>query len=164
MSIVSGKEINTNLTNEVALKIIDYIERNHLKRGDHLAAQRFADAFRVSRSPVRKALIKLSSLNVFETGAAFHELLMRSSGNPFYLEALKRQNRLRRLIVHKGAIDAERLVRQCREHLRILDLLEAGENARAAEIMRAHLSVASEAATRTCRTSRAAAPVGELHL
>jgi len=124
----------------------------------------FAEARQAQERLLAENPNRASRADVFETGAAFHEMLMRSSGNPFYLEALKRQNRLRRLIEHKGAIDAERLVRQCREHLRILDLLEAGENARAAEIMRAHLSVASEAAARACKTSRAALPAGDLHL
>ena len=124
----------------------------------------FAEARLAQERLLAEDASRASREEVFETGAAFHEMLMRCSGNPFYLEALKRQNRLRRLIEHQGAIDTDRLARQCREHLRIIDLLEAGENERAAEIMREHLGDASRAAMRLRETSRAAAPLGELHL
>jgi DNA-binding GntR family transcriptional regulator len=125
----------------------------------------FAEARLAQEKLLAEDAGRVSREAVFETGAAFHEMLMRCSGNPFYLEALKRQNRLRRLIEHRGAIDADRLVRQCRAHLRILDLLEAGQNERAAEIMREHLGEALRAVTHRRDTGRpAAAPPGELHL
>lgn len=290
MSVVSDKEINASLTNQVALKIVDYIERNHLARGDHLGAQRFADAFKVSRSPVRNALIKLSGLkvvearknrgffllagpsalpevrrlisvpledelylrvaqdrligrladriteaelarrylvtrsqlrrmlarmakegwvarkpgygwqflpvltsreavfqsysfrkaiepaaileptyhmdektylhcrarqtellgadmerltpvHVFELGCDFHETVVGCSQNPYPLDELRRQNRLRRLMEYRIALDKDRIRRQCREHLEIIDRIEAGDRAGAAELMRRHLDI-----------------------
>jgi DNA-binding GntR family transcriptional regulator len=126
--------------------------------------QAFACARKAQQELLARPRHRITREEVFETGAAFHEMLMRCSGNPFYLEALKRQNRLRRLIEQKGAIDEERLARQCREHLSILDLLEAGENHRAADLMREHLSAASRSAIRARESERTAALVGELHL
>lgn len=126
--------------------------------------QAFAAAREAQRALLAEGCHRAAREQVFETGAAFHEMLMRCSGNPFYLEALKRQNRLRRLLEQQGAIDAERLKRQCREHLRMLDLLENGENLRAAELMREHLGDASRSAMGTRETRRAADRPGELHL
>jgi len=297
MSLVLDKEIDASLTNQVALKIIDYIERNRLQRGDHLAAQRFADAFTVSRSPVRNALIKLASLevvesrqnrgffltasptalpevrrlitvpvedelylrvardrligrladhiteaelarqypvtrsqlqrilarmakegwiarkpgygwqflpvltsrdavmqsysfrkaiepaaiveptyhmeektflhsrarqnallgadldrltpvHVFELGCDFHETVVGCSGNPYALDELRRQNRLRRLMEYRITLDKERIQRQCREHLEILDRIEAGDRTGAAELMRRHLDITSSVKTK----------------
>ncbi|MDP2619758.1 MAG: GntR family transcriptional regulator [Hyphomicrobiales bacterium] len=290
MTVVSEREINASLTNQVALRIVDYIERNHLQRGEHLAAQRFADAFKVSRSPVRNALLKLSSLNVveahrnrgfflaaarsalpevrrlisvpledelylgvaqdrligrladrvteaelarrypvtrsqlrrmlarmakegwvarkpgygwqflpvltsreavfqsysfrkavepaailepgyhmdekiylhcraqqsellgadmerltpvhvFELGCDFHETVVGCSGNPYALDELRRQNRLRRLMEYRITLDKDRIQRQCREHLEIIDRIEAGDCPGAAELMRRHLDI-----------------------
>lgn len=47
---------NAPLTPQIASMIIDYARANTLRRGDHLPAQKLADLFRVSRSPVNEAL------------------------------------------------------------------------------------------------------------
>ena len=40
--------------------------------------------------------------------------------------------------------DPERMVQSCREHLAILDALEAGDRKRAADLMRKHIEVSRD--------------------
>lgn len=78
----------------------------------------------------------------FEINSGLHAMLAACSGNRFVLQAVEAQNALRRLSEFAGYGDLDRAVvtRSCMEHLAILDALEAGENAWAANIMREHLS------------------------
>jgi DNA-binding GntR family transcriptional regulator len=55
---------NAPLTPQIASMIIGYARANTLRRGDHLPAQKLADLFRVSRSPVNEALKYLEKHNV----------------------------------------------------------------------------------------------------
>ena len=73
-------------------------------------------------------------------GSLFHEEIIKLSGNPFFLIALQRVNRMRRLMEYRAKIDRERLVVQCNEHLEILELLEKGDVVDASYKMRLHLS------------------------
>jgi DNA-binding GntR family transcriptional regulator len=52
-------------------------------------------------------------------------------------------NRLRRLIEYRVTVDRSRLNRQCREHLKLLDLLEAGNFAEASAFLRQHIQGAN---------------------
>lgn len=74
-----------------------------------------------------------------ERGVRFHEAIIGASGNPFFLETVRRINRVRRLLSYRSMIDRRRYRRQCEEHLGILDLLEAGRNADASQALRRHL-------------------------
>jgi FCD domain-containing protein/integrase-like protein len=73
-------------------------------------------------------------------GGQFHEDLMRMSGNPFFSQTLGRLNRIRRLLEYRSMVDRDRLYLQCKEHLEILDLLEAGKNVEASHFVRRHLN------------------------
>jgi DNA-binding GntR family transcriptional regulator len=92
-------------------------------------------------------LLQYSRMEIFEVGAAFHETIVRCSGNPFILDALKRINRLRRLIEYRGNTDRGRLVSQCKEHLVLLEMIESGDRAGAAEFLRHHLDSARKIKT-----------------
>ncbi len=74
-----------------------------------------------------------------ERGVRFHEAIIGASGNPFFLETVRRINRVRRLLSYRSMIDRRRYRRQCEEHLQILDLLEAGRNDEASAALRRHL-------------------------
>jgi DNA-binding GntR family transcriptional regulator len=74
-----------------------------------------------------------------ERGVRFHEAIVGASGNPFFLETVRRINRVRRLLSYRSMIDRKRYRQQCEEHLKILDLLEAGENDKASLALRRHL-------------------------
>ena len=73
-------------------------------------------------------------------GVRFHESLMEASGNPFFIDTIRRINRVRRLLSYRSMQDRARYEQHCRQHLALLDLLEQGRNAEASECMRAHLN------------------------
>lgn len=75
-----------------------------------------------------------------ERGVRFHESLIEASGNPFFIDTIRRVNRVRRLISYRSMQDRQRYKEHCKQHLHLLDLLEAGRNQEAADTMRDHLS------------------------
>lgn len=85
-----------------------------------------------------------SSVGFFEMNAAFHEGICEASGNRYLAAALRRQNRLRRLSNYDWIHGVTRVVVNCREHLEILERLEAGDREIASALMRRHLERASE--------------------
>jgi len=74
-----------------------------------------------------------------ERGVRFHEAIIGASGNPFFLEAVRRINRVRRLLSYRSMVDRKRYRQQCEEHLQILDLLERERNEEASQALRLHL-------------------------
>jgi DNA-binding GntR family transcriptional regulator len=84
-----------------------------------------------------------SGVAFFEMNAAFHEGLVQASGNRFFFEAIRRMNRLRRLSNYDWKHGRERADQSCHEHLRILQLLQAGDVGHAALLMRQHLEQAA---------------------
>jgi DNA-binding GntR family transcriptional regulator len=85
------------------------------------------------------ALETISPDALHERGVRFHESIVGGSGNPFLLDALRRINRVRRLLSYRSMASRGRYREQCREHLDILELLEENRNAEAADTLRAHL-------------------------
>jgi DNA-binding GntR family transcriptional regulator len=106
------------------------------------------DAFRQAREQ-QLALLeaglqkRLSRARLFKINTELHEMIVACSGNEFFLDALKRVNRLRRLIEYRVTVDRSRLNRQCREHLKLLDLLEAGNLTEASAFLRQHIEGAN---------------------
>jgi len=80
---------------------------------------------------------------LFDLNAEFHEGLAAASGNRFFQRAVEQQNRLRRFVNVNWQHGPERVQVSCREHLGILDQVEAGNAEVAAALMRQHLSRAS---------------------
>jgi len=91
---------------------------------------------------------KLSPARLFQAGTDLHELVVGCSGNPFFLDTLRRINRLRRLIEYRAMFDRGRLIKQCEEHIKLLDLLLEGRREQAAEFLRLHLGAASDRKSR----------------
>lgn len=104
------------------------------------------EAFRRARAQQQSLLDgdyrTLSRTKLFEVNSQFHEMIVACSGNLYFIESIRRVNASRRLAEYRKTLDRSRLVGQSLEHLRILDLLEAGELAKAAEFMRFHLDYA----------------------
>jgi DNA-binding GntR family transcriptional regulator len=102
----------------------------------------------------------VSSTQLFETDAAFHEMFAEFSGNMFVLQAIQQQNRLRKLMEFAGYVNRRRVRDWCGEHLAIIDAVAAGNYAKAGELMREHLTHADDAADRPgkARASRATKP------
>jgi DNA-binding GntR family transcriptional regulator len=76
-----------------------------------------------------------------ERGVRFHETLVEASGNPFFIDAIKRVNRVRRLLSYRSALDRSRYKQHCKQHLQILDLLERERNEEASQAMANHLRI-----------------------
>jgi len=74
-----------------------------------------------------------------ERGVRFHESLVEGSGNPFFIDTMRRVNRVRRLLSYRSTQDRKRYKQHCEQHLLLLDLLERERNEEAAEVMREHL-------------------------
>ncbi|MEH3086048.1 MAG: GntR family transcriptional regulator [Xylophilus ampelinus] len=74
-----------------------------------------------------------------DRGVRFHESLVEASGNSFFIDAIRRVNRVRRLLSYRSMQDRGRYEEHCRQHLHILDLLEQGRNPDAAQAMARHL-------------------------
>ena len=76
---------------------------------------------------------------LFARGAQFHETIVGGSQNPYFLDVIRRINRLRRLLSYQATLDQKRYLRQSKEHLKILRLLERGDNEEASRSLRRHL-------------------------
>ncbi|MGO4329505.1 GntR family transcriptional regulator [Cupriavidus sp. 2TAF22] len=74
-----------------------------------------------------------------ERGVRFHESLVEASGNPFFIDAIRRVNRVRRLLSYRSMRDRERYEEHARQHLHLLELLERERNVEASQAMREHL-------------------------
>lgn len=82
----------------------------------------------------------ISNVQLFVLNSAMHEALIECSGNAFFIESLRRVDRLRRLIEYGLSVDRERARLRCAEHVAILEHVLDGRNEAAAEAMRSHLA------------------------
>jgi DNA-binding GntR family transcriptional regulator len=80
----------------------------------------------------------------FDTDFEFHETLARGCGNRFFSDVLLHHLRLRRLPQITNHPSAFRLKSSTREHLAILDHLEAGRVETASDTMRLHLRLSAD--------------------
>jgi DNA-binding GntR family transcriptional regulator len=85
-----------------------------------------------------------SSIALYEMNAEFHEGLVAGAHNRYLLVAIQQQNRLRRFGNYDWTYGHERVVVNCREHLKMLDCLEIGEHEAASALMRQHLDTAAK--------------------
>ena len=74
-----------------------------------------------------------------DRGVRFHESLVEGSGNPYFIDTMRRVNRVRRLLSYRSMRDRSRYQEHCDQHLMLLDLLERERNEEAAKVMREHL-------------------------
>ncbi|HEX2114646.1 MAG TPA: GntR family transcriptional regulator [Alphaproteobacteria bacterium] len=84
---------------------------------------------------------EITSAELFEAGSSFHEMLVQCANNAFFTDALKRVNRLRRLIEYRAMLVTAHFVHQAREHLEIMTLIEGGDRAAAAALLGRHLDI-----------------------
>jgi len=75
-----------------------------------------------------------------DRGVRFHESLVEGSGNAFFIDTIRRVNRVRRLLSYRSMQDRSRYKEHCQQHLHLLDLLQRGRNDEASQAMRQHLS------------------------
>lgn len=110
-----------------------------LEPGFSVDTDAFARHRRQQEALLHGDILLLPRAELFQVNASFHEMLVGCSGNQFLLDAVRRQNRLRRLIEYRHQIDRSRLANQAREHLRLLDLVENGDFKEASAFLGAHL-------------------------
>lgn len=83
---------------------------------------------------------------LFELDARFHDLVARGAGTSYLVDAIQRQNNIRRVGEYIGYVRLERLRVSMEEHRGIIAALLRGERQMAAALMRLHLQI-SEAET-----------------
>jgi DNA-binding GntR family transcriptional regulator len=81
----------------------------------------------------------MDSIKLFGFGSRFHEVLAKCSGNPLFYDAVQRVNRLRRLLEYRVMDDVHPFRNEAREHLDMLDMVEAGKMQQASKLMARHL-------------------------
>ncbi|TDY23440.1 GntR family transcriptional regulator [Paraburkholderia sp. BL6665CI2N2] len=86
-----------------------------------------------------------------ERGVRFHESLVEASGNSFFIDTIKRVNRVRRLLSYRSMQHRERYIEHAKQHLHLLELLERERNEEASEAMREHLLHTLDALSRISR-------------
>jgi DNA-binding GntR family transcriptional regulator len=84
------------------------------------------------------------AVELFAINADFHEGIARCSGNRYFLDAVQRQNKLRSFMNIQWINGAERVIDSIDEHLEIMDAMEAGDNQKAHDLMKAHLVLARD--------------------
>lgn len=95
----------------------------------------------------RNKLARIRIMQFYNMNAEFHELLAAGTGNPFVVQAMQQQNRLRRLLVFRWSYPLERIAESCIEHMEILTAVEKNEMEWASTLMRRHLDLAARVAT-----------------
>lgn len=110
-----------------------------LEPGYRLDAQVIARCRAAEEHLLRGGIASDSAEQLHDRGVRFHESLVEGSRNPFFIDTMRRVNRVRRLLSYRSTRDRSRYQEHCEQHLRLLDLLERGRNEEAAETMREHL-------------------------
>lgn len=86
------------------------------------------------------AMFTLPRDQLYAMNIQFHETIVSWCHNSFFLESLRRINRLRRLMEYRLTLNRSRLKQQTEEHLHILDLLEGGDCEVVSGYLKAHIA------------------------
>lgn len=85
-----------------------------------------------------------SAIEFVEMNCEFHEGICAGANNRFILNAIIRQNQLRRLSQYHWRHGFERVLVSCQEHMEILDWLLQKENKVAAALLQRHLELTNK--------------------
>ncbi|EYD76895.1 putative transcription regulator protein [Rubellimicrobium mesophilum DSM 19309] len=85
-------------------------------------------------------VFEVPDTRLFEMNSGLHETIMECSRNAFFIESLRRVDRLRRLIDYRQMLDRDVTRERCQEHVAILDRILSRKNEEASDLMRRHLS------------------------
>ena len=110
-----------------------------LQEGYHLSPGDLARLRSLQRAMLDGGILRFSLAETYQIGTQFHETLVAGSRNPFLIDAIQRVNRLRRLMDYRARSDRSPLVHSCKEHLELLDLIEANRLRQAADFLREHI-------------------------
>lgn len=122
------------------------VECAALRSANFRVSEEKVEQIRRSHERILKNHVLGSGDEWFRVNAAFHEGLAGFSGNRFLVESVRQQNNLRRM--HESAAYSElppdRIRQSCREHLAILEAIEAVDREWAEALLRQHLRQAAE--------------------
>lgn len=110
-----------------------------LEPGYEISAQTLAQCRAAELHLLNGGIESATADQLHERGVRFHEALVEASGNPFFIDTIKRLNQVRRLLSYRSMRDRQRYRDHCAQHLAILDLLEQGQQEQAAQLLREHL-------------------------
>ncbi len=110
-----------------------------LEPGFHIDKQVLARCRAAEKHLLEGGIATDTADQLHERGVRFHESLVEASGNPFFIDAIKRVNRVRRLLSYRSMQDRSRYRQHCDQHLAILELLEHERNEEAAAELAEHL-------------------------
>lgn len=110
-----------------------------LQKGFYLSPGDMARLRSLQQAMLDGGILRFSRAETFQIGAQFHETIVAGSRNPFFVDSIQRMNRLRRLLDYRAHGDRSRLVHTCKEHLELLDLIEANKLQQAADFLREHI-------------------------
>jgi DNA-binding GntR family transcriptional regulator len=85
----------------------------------------------------------VSKSDLFDMNARLHEAVIECSQNRFFIDGLKRIDKLRRLIEYKQSLDRKYAIVRCQEHVQLIDLLLSDKRQEASDFMRRHLASVS---------------------
>ncbi|MGW5150644.1 GntR family transcriptional regulator [Rhodococcus koreensis] len=85
----------------------------------------------------------VSNAELFDLNSHHHEVIIGCSHNAYFVDALQRIDKTRRLIEYRKSLQREKAIIRCREHVQIANLLLDGDNARASSLMYRHLATVS---------------------
>ncbi|MCW2406866.1 DNA-binding GntR family transcriptional regulator [Sphingobium sp. B1D7B] len=86
------------------------------------------------------AIYDVNDVTLFELNTGLHQAIAACSRNTFFIDSLKRIDRLRRLIDYKQMLDRDTAKGRCREHVHMVDLLCQGKRQEASAFMHHHLA------------------------
>ncbi|UJW83146.1 GntR family transcriptional regulator [Hydrogenophaga sp. SL48] len=111
-----------------------------LEPGYHLDPQVIARLRATERRLLNGGIETATPEELHDRGVLFHEALVQASGNAFFIDAVRRVHRLRRLLSYRSMKDRVRYAAHCQQHLDILDLIEAERLMDASAAMSEHLN------------------------
>lgn len=139
-----GWKFAESVTNEDAQRQVSEfrasIEPAALSAPNYHLDQSEIDRLRKQQTYIYKTgVLTLTNAELFQSGCAFHEGLIRGANNPFFYEALKRVNSIRRLFAYRSYANRQGMKRHIEDHLRLLDLLEKRRTKMAVKVLLGHL-------------------------
>jgi DNA-binding GntR family transcriptional regulator len=111
-----------------------------LEPGYHLTPQVIARCRAAEKHLLDGGIATDTADQLHDRGVRFHESLVEGSGNAFFIDTIRRVNRVRRLLSYRSMQDRSRYKEHCKQHLHLLDLIERSRNDDASKAMHEHLS------------------------
>lgn len=121
-----------------------------LEPGYCIAPQTIAMLREQQQAMLDGGILSYSRSQAFSTCVNFHETIIAGAPNPFFVDAIRRINRLRSLMEYRIPVDR---IQHCKEHLALLDTLEEGDFPQASRLMHQHIECARLQKTLVVRQS-----------